>query len=108
MSAVAAVPVRLEKLDPATLGVHWSDGRLSRFPVRFLRERCPCAVCVDEVTGARRLDPARLPPEVRPRRILPVGRYALQIEWSDGHATGLYTFAYLAELDRELRGGAAS
>ena len=31
----------------------------------------------------------------------PVGRYALRIQFSDGHNTGLYTWAYLAELAAE-------
>jgi DUF971 family protein len=31
-------------------------------------------------------------------RIQPVGRYAIQIEWSDGHASGVYPFQRLREL----------
>ena len=31
-------------------------------------------------------------------RIVPVGHYAIQPEWSDGHHTGLYTWAYLRGL----------
>ena len=27
-----------------------------------------------------------------------VGRYALQMYWSDGHSTGIYTFDYLRDL----------
>jgi DUF971 family protein len=27
-----------------------------------------------------------------------VGRYALSFRWSDGHATGIYSFRYLREL----------
>ena len=33
-----------------------------------------------------------------PQRIESVGRYALQIDWSDGHSTGIYPFARLREL----------
>ncbi len=31
-------------------------------------------------------------------KLLPVGNYGLQPEWTDGHQTGLYTWAYLREL----------
>ena len=44
------------------------------------------------------LDPSEVPADVRPVRIEPVGRYALQITWTDGHDTGLFTFERLREL----------
>jgi DUF971 family protein len=31
-------------------------------------------------------------------RIQAVGRYAIQIEWSDGHGSGIYPFKRLREL----------
>jgi DUF971 family protein len=34
-----------------------------------------------------------------------VGNYALRIQWSDGHDTGLYTWKYLRELDELLARG---
>ena len=40
-----------------------------------------------------------MPDDVRPARIEPVGRYAIQIHWSDGHETGIYPFRRLRELD---------
>jgi DUF971 family protein len=39
---------------------------------------------------------------VRPIRVQGVGRYALQIAWSDGHDTGIYTFEHLRELHERL------
>jgi DUF971 family protein len=35
---------------------------------------------------------------VRPVAIRPVGRYAIQIDWSDGHTTGIYPFDRLRSL----------
>ncbi len=35
---------------------------------------------------------------LKPNRAELVGRYALQIFWSDGHSTGIYSFHYLREL----------
>ena len=67
--------------------------------MRRLRLACACARCVDEWTGERRLDAASVPDDVRPIKIQPVGRYAIQIDWSDGHSTGIYSFRQLRALD---------
>jgi DUF971 family protein len=59
---------------------------------------------MDEWTGQETLDPDSVPTDVRPIKIQPVGRYAIQISWSDGHETGIYTFANLREMaDSPLR-----
>jgi ATP-binding protein involved in chromosome partitioning len=91
-------PKAIRQAGPRTLEIEWGDGRTSRYDVRDLRLACACAVCIDEWTGAERLDPASVPEDVHPVRIEPVGRYAVQIEWSDGHASGIYPFERLREL----------
>ena len=91
-------PTAIRQAGPRTLAIVWADGQESRYDVRELRLACGCAQCVDEWTGAGRLDPARVPEDVRPLRIDRVGRYAVQIEWSDGHATGIYPFRRLRDL----------
>jgi len=68
--------------------------------VRSLRLACGCATCVDEWTGQGRLDPDSVPKDVHPLKIEPVGRYAIQIDWSDGHSTGIYPFRRLRELGK--------
>lgn len=78
--------------------IEWSDGHVSRYEVRALRLACACARCVDEWTGEERIDDASVPADVRPRKVRPVGRYAIQIDWSDGHDTGIYPFERLREL----------
>lgn len=99
MSREAAItPARMAQGGPSELVISWSDGHESVYGVRALRLACACASCVDEWTGEERLDPDSVPPDVRPVRIHPVGRYAIQIEWTDGHSTGLYTFARLRAL----------
>ncbi|MCZ6464157.1 MAG: DUF971 domain-containing protein [Proteobacteria bacterium] len=95
----ATTPTQIGQKGPRELAISWADGRESVYDVRDLRLACACAQCVDEWSGENRLDPESVPPDVHPLRIEPVGRYAIQIEWSDGHSTGIYPFARLRELD---------
>lgn len=90
------------QIDLSTLGITWSDEQHSKFDVRALRLKCPCASCVDEWTKKRLVTPENIAKDVRPERIDSVGRYALKISFSDGHDTGLYTFKYLRELSQIL------
>jgi DUF971 family protein len=76
----------------------WKDGRVAEYEPRELRLLCPCAGCVDEMTGIRTLRPEMVDEGVYPTAIHYVGRYALQFVWSDGHSTGFYTFEYLREV----------
>jgi DUF971 family protein len=80
------------------LRIRWKDGFESTHLPRDLRLACPCAGCVDEMTGKRTLAPASVPPDIHPLAIHYVGRYALQFVWSDGHQTGIYPFDYLRRL----------
>jgi ATP-binding protein involved in chromosome partitioning len=50
------------------------------------------------MTGRPLLDPATVPIDVAPLRIALVGAYAVRIDWSDGHSTGIYTYEYLRSL----------
>jgi len=99
--ASATIPTRIEQAGPGELGITWSDGRESRYAVRRLRLACACAHCVDEWSGEPRLDIASVPEDVHPLKIQSVGRYAIQIDWSDGHSTGIYSFRRLRELDAD-------
>jgi ATP-binding protein involved in chromosome partitioning len=86
-------------VDHGMVDIQWSDGHQTKLDFRKLRQACPCALCVDEVTGEPRLDPDSVPRDVHPVDVKTVGRYALQFNWSDGHNTGLYTFDNLRSLD---------
>jgi DUF971 family protein len=52
------------------------------------------------MTGRKILDETTVPDNVHPLSIEPVGRYAIQINWSDGHRTGIYTWERLDDLSR--------
>ncbi len=95
-------PVGLRARDARTLQLGWGDGRTDDIDVRDLRLACPCARCVEEMSGDALLDPATVPADVHPRKITSVGTYAMIIDWSDGHGTGIYTFTYLRRLAEHL------
>jgi DUF971 family protein len=81
----------------------WSDGHASHYDFPFLRDHCPCATCNDErqrkeQERAKGIRSDLLPmfkPKVKANSASAVGNYAIQIEFSDGHATGIYSFGYL-------------
>jgi len=99
MSTISATPTSISQKGPRELAITWADGRESVYDVRALRLACACAHCIDEWTGEERLDPKSVPEDVHPNQINPVGRYAIQIDWSDGHSSGIYAFDRLRELD---------
>ncbi len=94
----AVHPASIEQQGPRHLAIEWADGAKSLYEVRELRLACGCAQCVDEWTGEGRLDRSSVPEDVHPISIETVGRYAIQIEWSDGHSTGIYPYDRLREL----------
>jgi DUF971 family protein len=94
-----ATPVEIRRVEDREIHVTWADGRKSVFSNKALRERCPCAGCVHELTGQRLLDPGSVRPDIRAEEIALVGRYAIRVRWSDGHSTGIYTFERLREWD---------
>jgi DUF971 family protein len=83
---------------PHHIELTFEDGKSFVMPYLDLRFECPCATCVDEMTGKRTLKKESLKPDVKPMVIQPVGRYAVHIEWSDGHRTGMYHFDRLYDL----------
>lgn len=99
---MTAAPKAIRALqDQGRLEIEWPDGRTQRLPYRLLRGECPCAACVDEFTGRRILDVNTIPDTIRPTHLSFTGNYALKIEWSDGHTTGLYTWDHLSRLPDE-------
>jgi ATP-binding protein involved in chromosome partitioning len=99
------VPLAVEPMPAAVgghrLAIYWSDGQKYIYDARTLRSLCPCAVCVDEFSGERKVTLESIAPDVALEKALPVGRYGINLVWSDKHSTGIYTYRYLRELDAE-------
>ncbi len=91
-------PIGLRRQDLRTLAVLWEDGREDRFDVRDLRLACRCALCIEEMSGRKLLDPKSVRADVTPRVLASVGNYAIGIDWNDEHNSGLYSFDHLRSL----------
>ncbi len=92
------IPTQIEPLSPTEMLVAWNHGDKYSLPYLEVRFQCPCAGCVDEHTGQRTIEKAAIHPEIRPVQVQTVGRYAIQITWSDGHDTGMYHYDRIFEL----------
>lgn len=91
----------------AGVDIVWADHHTSHYDFAYLREQCPCAMCDEErrkkenatVHAGGGPSTSTLLPMFKPRPTArtakAVGNYALQIDFSDGHATGIYSYDYL-------------
>ena len=85
----------IEQKDNFTFTLRWSDGLSQDFRLSDLQKNCPCARCIDETTGERRIDPQTVDENVRAVVIQNVGRYGLKIQFTSGCSLGIYSFERL-------------
>lgn len=84
------------KYDQNQLTIRWKDGKICEFPLLPLRKSCPCANC----RGGHEMTARRTTDNIQQAQIVTwkkVGRYAIQIAWSDNHDLGIYTYDFLRE-----------
>ncbi len=103
--ALTPLKVRVLKTEGTGVEIDWTDGHKSHWSFAWLRDACPCATCVEErqlqkrEPGQPKPKPAQLlplyEPPARPASAHPVGRYALQFNWQDGHSSGIYSWDFL-------------
>jgi DUF971 family protein len=95
---------RLERAEllGSVLVLHWRDGHRGEVPLGVAREHCPCALCRDGRAGRRGSSLRMVSPAAAAEAaaIRPIGRYALQFQWRDGHADGIYSFDLLRSICR--------
>lgn len=92
-------PRVITRSDPHSVVIEWTDGHRSVYSAAELRRLCPCARCINEVTGVRMLDPASIPDYLAHVEVKLVGNYALAIRFSDQHDTGIFPFTFLRAND---------
>ncbi len=91
-------PEAIDVTAEGAIRILWSGGPEATIPAAVLRDRCPCAQCVEEGTGRKLLDAATIPADIRPLGMSMVGNYAVKIDWSDGHSSGIYTWRALRDV----------
>jgi DUF971 family protein len=90
--------------------IDWKDSHHSEYSLAYLRDECPCASC----TGAHGTEPQKTDysaqeskpsnpfqmykPVLRMLNVEPIGHYAVRIDWSDGHNTGIYSFEHFRKI----------
>lgn len=99
-----------------TMQIVWSDDAVGEYPLRWLRANCPCATC-KEVRSEAALASQTLTlnmnvpaePSTDVARAELVGNYAIRIEWTDGHGSGIFAYSSLrAATDLEKIGPTGS
>jgi DUF971 family protein len=96
-------PTQLEKSADHRLVIRWSDGLKQTIPFRTLRDECPCANCIERRLADLQAKPSGELPVISAAqtmplditRMSPIGNYAYNIGFSDGHSTGIFTFDLL-------------
>ena len=81
------------------LSVTFADGHLAEIDLMRLRLSCPCAAC----RSLRERGEAPWPQHSHPDRLSINdaqlhGAWGLNVTWSDGHSTGIYSFELLRKL----------
>jgi DUF971 family protein len=99
-------PLHIDLKRDEALTIEWPGGRISRYPIAWLRRMSPSAeakMLRDEMKS----NPLTVLPQSLSQHKGPltatnvemVGNYALRITFSDGHSTGIYSWDYLRQID---------
>lgn len=81
------------------LDIVFDDGRIFSLPFEFLRVMSPSAEVRGHGPGQETLQIGKR--AVTITELAPVGHYAVQPTFSDGHASGIFSWTYLYELGRD-------
>ena len=95
------------ELHPAHVQVMWSDGRVSRFHHIWLRDNCPCAQCVHQITKEQMFELVTVAPDIYPMAVAIDGEGSLAISWADHesqiHSGWLRANCYSEEARKDRR-----
>ena len=100
----AETPTDLDLKKDRGLTIRWGDGTGSYYSIAYLRRMSPSA---DQRELRKHMvkDPLTVLPSAPASGAIVatdaeiVGNYAIRISFSDGHSSGIYTWAYLREID---------
>jgi len=97
-------PRRIDLKRDEKLTIEFADGQTCTWTLTLLRSMCPCAQCrqVREDDRPKKslltILPGNYSEKITAVNAQLVGNYALKIEWSDRHDSGIYSFEYLREI----------
>ncbi|MGD0436275.1 MAG: DUF971 domain-containing protein [Bryobacteraceae bacterium] len=107
MTETQAEPEHIAISKSKGIQIDWKGGHHSKYSLPYLRDKCPCASC----TGAHGTEPQQsnystplagpfplFQPTLKMLSVEPMGHYAFQIAWSDGHSTGIYSYDHLRRI----------
>ena len=113
MQGLGAPPFDLDAIPEQAVLVHgggalrltWRDGVIVSLNAEPLRLACRCAWCTRDRVLER--FPSRIS-AVAMTHLEPIGGYAINIAFDDGHARGIYPWAYIRQLadDAQTSGSA--
>jgi DUF971 family protein len=78
------------------LEISYANGEQFSLNSEFLRVHSPSAEVRGHGAGQETLQTGKLKVEIT--ELIPVGNYALQLVFSDGHGSGIFSWVYLREL----------
>ena len=84
--------------DEGAIHLTYPNGKRIDVENRALRLNCMCALCVNELTGQKLINPSKIRQDIAPTEVVPLGNYALGITWNDGHSSGIYPYALIESL----------
>ena len=94
---MSAVPTEIKLHQKSrVMEIAFDDGKTFRLPYEYLRVYSPSAEVRGHGPGQEVLQTGKQSVEIRSMEA--VGSYAVQPQFSDGHATGIYSWDYLYEL----------
>jgi len=93
---MTVLPEKIENhATKGVLALYWPDGNVARLTHARLRAACPCSECRARRRAGESIEADE---QIRLGAIEPVGVYALNLAFTDGHRRGIYPFQMLAEL----------
>ena len=93
-----ATEIRIRR-GTACLEVAFEDGRRVSLPAEYLRVESPSAEVQGHAPEQKVLVAGKQ--DVNIETVEPIGNYAIRIRFTDGHDTGLYSWAFLQQLAAE-------